>query len=94
MSTFICPHCGERTDLFGHGGARHEAEALGIPFLGEVPLDIAIRKTSDAGSPIIAAEPDGPPAAAFKAIANAVLHELKSPSGPARRPAPQIIIEG
>ena len=49
MSTFICPQCGTRSDIFGHGGARHEAERLGVPFLGEVPLDIAIREKSDAG---------------------------------------------
>src|SRR4029079_14005595 len=57
MSTFICPKCGERSDIFGHGGARDEAERLGVPFLGEVPLDMAIRETSDAGSPIVVAEP-------------------------------------
>ena len=59
MSTFICPKCGERTDIFGHGGARAEAERLGVPFLGEVPLDIAIRENSDAGKPVVAtAMPD------------------------------------
>ena len=54
MSTFICPHCGTRSDIFGHGGARHEAERLGVPFLGEVPLDMAIRENSDAGTPVVA----------------------------------------
>ena len=63
MSTFICPKCGERSDIFGHGGARREAERLGVPFLGEVPLDMAIRETSDAGLPIVATQPDGPHAA-------------------------------
>ena len=51
MSYFLCPHCGTRSDIFGHGGARHEAERLGVPFLGEVPLHMAIRETSDAGLP-------------------------------------------
>ncbi len=60
MSTFICPKCGTRSDIFGHGGARHEAERLGVPFLGEVPLDMSIRETSDAGLPVVATQPDGP----------------------------------
>ena len=59
MSTFICPHCGTRSDIFGHGGARHEAERLGVPFLGEVPLAIDIREKSDAGAPVVATDPDG-----------------------------------
>ncbi len=60
MSTFICPHCGTRSDIFAHGGAQHEAERLGVPYLGEVPLAIPIRETSDAGRPIVVAEPNGP----------------------------------
>ena len=60
MSYFLCPNCGTRSDIFGHGGARHEAERLGVPFLGEVPLDMTIRETSDAGLPVVATEPDGP----------------------------------
>ncbi len=58
MSYFLCPHCGERTDIFSHGGARSEAERLGVDFLGEVPLDIAIRETSDDGTPIVLAQPE------------------------------------
>ncbi len=69
MSYFVCPHCGERTDIFAHGGARHEAERLGVPFLGEVPLDLQIRLTSDAGKPIVVAEPDSPHAQAYRDIA-------------------------
>ena len=53
MSYFLCPHCGERSDIFSHGGARKEAEKLGVEFLGEMPLDIAIRETSDGGKPIV-----------------------------------------
>ena len=55
MSYFLCPHCGERTEIFSHGGAKAEAEKLGVEFLGELPLDIAIRETSDGGNPIVIA---------------------------------------
>src|SRR5471032_1654569 len=60
MSYFLCPHCGERSDIFSHGGARREAEKLGTEFLGEIPLDIAIRETSDAGTPIVMSQPASP----------------------------------
>jgi ATP-binding protein involved in chromosome partitioning len=89
MSTFICPKCGERTDIFGHGGARAEAERLGVPFLGEVPLDIAIRENSDAGKPVVATAPDGPHAQAYRDIAARVRESLSG----ARRQAPKIVIE-
>jgi ATP-binding protein involved in chromosome partitioning len=89
MSTFICPKCGERTDIFGHGGARAEAERLGVPFLGEVPLDIVIRENSDAGKPVVATVPDGPHAKAYRDIAARVRDGLQVAS----RPAPKIIIE-
>ncbi len=91
MSYFQCPHCGERSDIFSHGGARREAERLGVPFLGEIPLDIAIRETSDGGRPIVAAEPDGPHAAAYREIAMQVLDRLDAGAdGP--KPAPNIVI--
>jgi ATP-binding protein involved in chromosome partitioning len=77
MSYFQCPHCGTRSDIFGHGGARHEAERLGVPFLGEVPLDIAIRTTSDAGNPIVVSDPDGPHAAVYRAIGAKVRDQLQ-----------------
>ena len=89
MSTFICPHCGTRSDIFGHGGARHEAERLGVPFLGEVPLDIAIRENSDAGKPVVATIPDGPHAKAYRDIAARVRDGLAGAS----RAAPKIVIE-
>jgi ATP-binding protein involved in chromosome partitioning len=89
MSTFICPHCGTRTDIFGHGGARAEAERLGVPFLGEVPLDILIRENSDAGKPVVATVPDGPHAKAYRDIAARVRDGLQVAS----RPAPKIVIE-
>jgi ATP-binding protein involved in chromosome partitioning len=88
MSYFICPHCQGRSDIFAHGGARHEAERRGVAFLGEVPLDIAIRETSDSGRPIVAADPDGAHAAAFRAIARTLIGRLDAP----RRAAPRITI--
>ena len=91
MSTFICPNCGTRHDIFGHGGARHEAERFGVPFLGEVPLDMAIRETSDAGLPIVATQPDGPHAAAYRAIAANVRDQL-GPGGPSKA-APRIVVD-
>jgi len=89
MSTFICPHCGERSDIFGHGGARAEAERLGVPFLGEVPLHMDIREKSDSGQPVVATVPDGPHAQAYRAIAARVRDGLQVAS----RPAPKIVIE-
>jgi ATP-binding protein involved in chromosome partitioning len=77
MSYFQCPHCGTKSDIFGHGGARHEAERLGVPFLGEVPLHMAIRTTSDAGNPVVVSEPDGPHAAIYRAIGAKVRDQLK-----------------
>lgn len=90
MSYFLCPKCGTRSDIFGHGGARREAERLQVPFLGEVPLDMAIRETSDAGLPIVATQPDGPHAKVYRAIAEGVRQRL---GGGASRPAPKIVIE-
>jgi ATP-binding protein involved in chromosome partitioning len=89
MSTFICPHCGTRSDIFGHGGARHEAERLGVPFLGEVPLDIVIREKSDAGLPVVATAPDSANAQCYRDIAARVRDALLVAS----RPAPKIVIE-
>jgi ATP-binding protein involved in chromosome partitioning len=92
MSTFICPHCGERSDIFGHGGAKSEAERLGVPFLGEVPLTIAIRETSDDGRPVVATDPTSPVAEAYREIAARAWAELERLKG-AARPAPQIVME-
>ncbi|MFZ0811140.1 MAG: Mrp/NBP35 family ATP-binding protein, partial [Bradyrhizobium sp.] len=77
MSYFQCPHCGTQSDIFGHGGARHEAERLAVPFLGEIPLHISIRTTSDAGTPVVESEPDGPHAAIYRAIGAKVRDQLK-----------------
>ena len=76
MSYFVCPHCGERSDIFAHGGARHEAEALGVPFLGEAPLHMLIRETSDGGRPVVASAPDSPQAKAYLDIAGKVRSAL------------------
>jgi ATP-binding protein involved in chromosome partitioning len=78
MSYFHCPHCGTKSDIFGHGGARHEAERLGVPFLGEIPLHISIRTTSDAGTPVVESEPNGPHAAIYRAIGSKVRDQLKA----------------
>jgi ATP-binding protein involved in chromosome partitioning len=77
MSYFQCPHCGTRSDIFGHGGARHEAERLGVPFLGEIPLHMSIRVTSDSGTPVVVSEPDGPHAAIYRAIGAKVRDQLQ-----------------
>jgi ATP-binding protein involved in chromosome partitioning len=77
MSYFQCPHCGTRSDIFGHGGARHEAERLGVPFLGEIPLHMSIRTASDSGTPVVESEPDGPHAAIYRAIGAKVREQLK-----------------
>ena len=89
--SFLCPECGARSDIFGHGGARHEAERLGVPFLGEVPLHMTIREKSDAGLPVVATEPDGPHAKIYRDIAAGVRDQLKGAG--AARAAPRIVIE-
>ena len=73
MSYFVAPDTGKRYDIFGHGGAQAAAERIGMPFLGEVPLHMAIRETSDGGKPVVATDPEGPEAKAFRAIAQAIL---------------------
>ena len=89
MSYFLCPSCGTRSDIFGHGGARQEAERLGVPFLGEIPLHMTIREKSDSGLPVVATEPDGPHAKIYREIAAKVRDQIKG----AARAAPKIIIE-
>jgi ATP-binding protein involved in chromosome partitioning len=89
MSYFLCPHCGARTDVFSHGGARKEAEKLGVPFLGEVPLDIAIRAHSDDGRPVVASMPESPQANALLEIARRVAETL-AVGAPGAKPAPRI----
>jgi ATP-binding protein involved in chromosome partitioning len=91
MSYFLCPHCGGRSEIFSHGGARQEAERLGTEFLGEVPLDLKIRETSDGGTPITIAEPDNPYALVFRQMA-ARIWEKVCGEGTQRRP-PRIVID-
>ena len=92
MSTFICPHCGSATDIFAHGGAQSEAKRLGVPFLGEVPLTVAIRETSDAGKPVVVSAPSSPAADAYRAIAARAWAELERDKKSARA-APRIVME-
>jgi ATP-binding protein involved in chromosome partitioning len=92
MSTFVCPHCGARTDIFGHGGARQEAERLGVPFLGEVPLTMSVRELSDQGRPVVVSEPASPAAEAFRQIAERTWAELQGAKGESRL-APRIVVE-
>ena len=91
MATFVCPHCGKASHIFGHGGARMEAEKLGVPFLGEVPLNMTIRETSDSGRPVVAIDPQGPQAQVYAEIARGVWQGLAG--GGARKAAPRIVIE-
>jgi ATP-binding protein involved in chromosome partitioning len=91
MSSFCCPACNRLTPIFGHGGARQEAERRGIRYLGEIPLDIKIRETSDDGRPIVATEPEGVHARHYIGIAREIWTAVAT--GAASRPAPRIVIE-
>jgi ATP-binding protein involved in chromosome partitioning len=92
MSYFLCPHCGGRSEIFSHGGAREEAARLGTEFLGEVPLDLKIRETSDGGTPITISDPDNPHALVFRRMAARIWDKVTGESTD-RRPPPRIIIE-
>jgi ATP-binding protein involved in chromosome partitioning len=92
MSYFVCGKCGERHEIFGHGGAKSEAERLGVPFLGEVPLDMDVRLRSDRGEPVVATAPQSQHAAIYRDIARQVWASISS--GQLNRPAPRIINEG
>lgn len=93
MSYFLCPNCGERSDIFGHGGARAEAEKLGMPFLGEVPLHMDIRAKSDAGTPVVVSDPDGDHARIYRDIATSAWDEIERGRSAGARAAPNIVIE-
>lgn len=88
MSHFVCPSCGETSHIFGNGGAEAEAKKLSLPFLGKIPLEMDIRANSDAGTPIVASQPNSPHAEAYKRIAASVIEGL----GAAERTAPSITI--
>jgi ATP-binding protein involved in chromosome partitioning len=89
MSTFVCENCGHETHIFGHGGAKAEAEKMGVPFLGEIPLMPIVRQTSDAGTPIVDYNPTSAEARAFMAVAGKVAKSIQAPA----RAAPRIVIE-
>ncbi|WP_420960306.1 Mrp/NBP35 family ATP-binding protein [Brucella sp. IR073] len=93
MSYFIAPDTGKRYDIFGHGGARKEAERLGVPFLGEVPLHMDIRETSDAGTPVTVSEPDGVHAKIYRDIAAKVWQGVEAARATQARQAPAIVFE-
>ena len=90
MSYFTCTKCGERHEIFGHGGARDEAEKLNLPFLGEVPLDIKVRERSDSGEPIVVSEPDSDHARIYKDIAAKIWEAV---DGKPAMAAPKIVME-
>jgi ATP-binding protein involved in chromosome partitioning len=92
MSYFLCTTCGTRHEIFGHGGAREEAEKLGVPFLGEVPLDQELRERSDSGRPVVVTAPDSLHSGIYRDMAAKVWHAV-SGTAAARRPAPRIIVE-
>lgn len=92
MSHFVCPHCGGRSDIFGHGGAHAEADKMGVPFLGEIPLHMRIREMSDAGLPILVSDPDSPQADAYRHVATGVKAALDKAAAQTRQ-APRIVIE-
>jgi ATP-binding protein involved in chromosome partitioning len=92
MSYFVAPDTGKRYDIFGHGGARKEAERLGVAFLGEVPLEMVIRETSDAGAPVVVSAPDGAAAKAYRDIAARVWDRVVEERSGAQG-APAIVFE-
>jgi ATP-binding protein involved in chromosome partitioning len=92
MSYFLCPHCGGRSEIFAHGGARREAARLGAEFLGEVPLDLTIRETSDGGRPITIADPESAHALLFRQMAARIWQKVAG-AGAVGRPPPRIVIE-
>lgn len=91
MSYFTCTKCGERHEIFGHGGAREEAQRIGVPFLGEIPLDKEVRLRSDSGEPVVATQPESLHAAIYRDVARQVWAALEK--GGLARPAPRIVVE-
>ena len=77
MSYFICPHCGARTDIFDHGGARRFAEDKGLTFLGEIPIDVEVREGADKGKPIVVADPTSPITQAFEDVVRNIIQRVK-----------------
>ena len=92
MSYYVCPECGHRAELFHHGGARETARRLGVDFLGEIPLDISIRTTSDAGRPIVVTQPESPHAESYRQIAAGLIDKATSAVSGAGRAQPRIVM--
>ena len=93
MSYFLAPDTGNRYDIFGHGGARREAERLGVPFLGEVPLTMDVRESSDAGTPVVVSDPQGAPAKVYREIAGKVWEQVQTARAASQAAAPAIVFE-
>jgi ATP-binding protein involved in chromosome partitioning len=93
MSLFICPNCGHESHIFSHGGAKREAEKLGVEFLGEVPLDMEIRETSDSGRPIVVSNPDSPHSKVYVSMAERVWQKVEASIGAQARQAPKIVMQ-
>ncbi len=93
MSLFVCPNCGEVSHIFSHGGARREAETLGVEFLGEIPLDIEIRETSDGGRPIVVSHAESANAKTFVSIAERIWEKVTAALGGQQRQAPTIVMQ-
>ena len=93
MSYFACPHCGERSEIFSHGGAKAEAELLSVDFLGDIPLAIEIRETSDGGHPIVLSNPDSEHAKAYRAIAAEVWGKTQKALEKGEAEAPRIVVQ-
>ncbi len=93
MSYFLCPSCGDRSEIFGHGGAREEADLLGMEFLGEIPLHIEIRETSDGGHPITVSNPEHEHAQVYKKIAGRVWDKAQETLATSKTTKPNIVIQ-
>jgi ATP-binding protein involved in chromosome partitioning len=81
MSGFVCPHCGEITDVFGTGGGEKTAAALGVPFLGGVPMQVSLRSGADTGTPVVISEPDSPASRALREIAGTLAQRTRTKVG-------------
>ncbi|MAO56791.1 MAG: iron-sulfur cluster carrier protein ApbC [Rhodospirillaceae bacterium] len=93
MSYFSCPNCGDRTEIFGHGGAHKEADRLGVDFLGEVPLHLDIRTNADGGTPIVVSVPEGEHAQKYREIARGVWERIEKATGAGKAAGPNIVFQ-
>ena len=88
MSYYVCGHCNHRDEIFGSGGAKHAAQVLGIPFLGAIPIDTAIRKTADEGDPVVHSQPEGASAKSFIDIVKNLTSQAQSAEHKTSKPIP------